>query len=296
MTHLMMNENRSFYDLLEITPDASQQEIRTAYLRVKSAYKKDSVALYTLISESETEDLLRKIEEAYQMLSNPERRKEYDRNHGVLKLDDSPFPRAESGSGSAHANVISIDRVPPMEDLGGDSDILMAPSTDFSQVGARSASSTVGSSLFEPSENPSPFIPSAQPERPGSLPASMVHKPSGASASPPGFLKHPQDPWADQAIAQEIHDEMEWRGAFLRKVREARGVPIEELSDFTKISKTYLLAIEDENYARLPATVYLRGFVTQLAKYLKLPPDKVSAAYLARFAQALLDREKSKSR
>src|SRR3989338_2974446 len=85
-------EEKNYYDLLEVSASASPQEIRMAYIRAKTAYRKDSVALYSLISEEETEDMLRKIEEAFQTLSNSERRREYDRKHGVLSAENVEGP------------------------------------------------------------------------------------------------------------------------------------------------------------------------------------------------------------
>ena len=82
----------------------------------------------------------------------------------------------------------------------------------------------------------------------------------------------------------------------LRKVREARNVPVEEMSEFTKISKAYLIAIEEENYAKLPAAVYLRGFIIQISKYLRLPHEKVATAYMDRVTLARTEKEKAKAR
>ena len=93
-------------------------------------------------------------------------------------------------------------------------------------------------------------------------------------------------------MIQEIAQEIEWRGMFIRKFREAKNVSIEELCDFTKITKTYIYAIEEENFDKLPAAVYLRGFVVQMSKFLKLPSEKVATAYMARHAQWRLEREK----
>lgn len=93
-------------------------------------------------------------------------------------------------------------------------------------------------------------------------------------------------------MVQEIAQEVEWRGTFLRRVREARNVSIEELCDYTKITRTYIYAIEDENFDKLPAAVYLRGFVVQMTRFLKLPSEKVASAYMTRHAQWRLEKEK----
>src|SRR5205807_896961 len=104
---------------------------------------------------------------------------------------------------------------------------------------------------------------------------------------PPRELRPvPSPPSVDPNLAKDIAKETEWRGSFLRKIREAQRVSLEEMSGATKITKNYLLAIEEENFSRLPATVYIRGFVIQIAKVLKLPHDKVASAYLSRVLQA----------
>ncbi len=54
------------------------------------------------------------------------------------------------------------------------------------------------------------------------------------------------------------------------------------------------MAIEEENFPKLPAAVYLRGFLTQVSKYLKLPHSAVVQAYIARFNAAVAEREKQK--
>jgi cytoskeletal protein RodZ len=54
------------------------------------------------------------------------------------------------------------------------------------------------------------------------------------------------------------------------------------MSEMTKVSKTYIKNIEDEDTTRLPAIVYVRGFVYQYAKCLKLNPDLVATSYTYR--------------
>lgn len=86
-------------------------------------------------------------------------------------------------------------------------------------------------------------------------------------------------------LAREIGPDTEFTGELLRKVRESQGIEIAEISSRTKISKVHLLALEDETYERLPATVYVRGFVSELAKYLRLDPAQVQRTYLRRMRE-----------
>lgn len=72
-------------------------------------------------------------------------------------------------------------------------------------------------------------------------------------------------------------------GELLRRVREARGIDLQELADRTKISVSYLRSIEEEHFPNAPAPVYVRGFVKAVAQYLGLEPDRVAGSYMVRF-------------
>jgi len=86
-------------------------------------------------------------------------------------------------------------------------------------------------------------------------------------------------------LEREINAESEFTGVLLRKVRESKGVEVEEIAKHTKISSAHLRAIEAEDFANLPALVYTRGFVQQLAKYLGLDTAQVTRTYLRRLRQ-----------
>ncbi|MCL4542107.1 MAG: DUF4115 domain-containing protein [Chloroflexi bacterium] len=62
-------------------------------------------------------------------------------------------------------------------------------------------------------------------------------------------------------------------GQQLREAREARGISLEELSRETRIRLAYLEALERDEYERLPAIVYARGFLRTCASYLGLEPE-----------------------
>ncbi len=255
----MLGQKLSHYDILEVAPDAGPQEILESYLRLKAAYDKNSVALYSLVSKEDTEDTLRQIEEAYHTLSHPERRREYDRNYSLGKEEH----RWEKPFSLKGKKVISIDRVPPMDTKTPSEDILVAPSTDFDSDAPAQKESPKESATATVRRSTPPPMPG--PDRTQSVTGPALRGEVAAQ------------------IDVELENEHEWRGALLRSIRERRGISIEEMADHTRISKTYLKAIEDEDFTKLPAAVFLRGFVVQVAKKLKIPHDKVAAAYLNRF-------------
>ncbi|MFP5520214.1 MAG: helix-turn-helix domain-containing protein [Bdellovibrionia bacterium] len=82
---------------------------------------------------------------------------------------------------------------------------------------------------------------------------------------------------------QEIQNQTQWDGDFLKKVREYKNVTIEKLSEITKISSYYLRAVEDMNAQGLPAIVFVRGYVIQMARALNLDDKLVADSYMQSF-------------
>jgi len=76
-------EGQSYYELLEITPQAGPSEIYVAYQRARATYSPSSPALYSMFTPQEAQELLVLIEEAYQTLSHQARRSEYDKKMGL---------------------------------------------------------------------------------------------------------------------------------------------------------------------------------------------------------------------
>ncbi len=91
-------------------------------------------------------------------------------------------------------------------------------------------------------------------------------------------------------LAREIGPDTEFSGAVLRKVREAQGVDIAEISERTKIGRLHLSAIEDEAWGALPAEVYVRGFLVEIAKFLRLDPAQVQRTYMRRMRELAAER------
>jgi cytoskeleton protein RodZ len=68
-------------------------------------------------------------------------------------------------------------------------------------------------------------------------------------------------------------------GEQLRLAREARGIPLREISDQTRISMHYLEAIEMNDYKRLPGGIFNRSFVKAYARYVGYDEKEAVEAY-----------------
>ncbi len=93
--------------------------------------------------------------------------------------------------------------------------------------------------------------------------------------------------------APSITPDTEFSGALLRAVRESQGTSLNQIGERTKIGINYLRCIEEDRFEKLPAAVYVRGFVTEFAKCLKLDPEQVSQSYLRRYKARMEDTGES---
>ena len=75
-----------YYKILNINVDATQDSIQEAYSEAREVFHENSLASYGLLKQEEIRKALEEIELAYNILSNPEKRKEYDKEHKVKKI------------------------------------------------------------------------------------------------------------------------------------------------------------------------------------------------------------------
>jgi DnaJ-class molecular chaperone len=71
-------EELNFYEILEISMDASPFKIKRAYKKALEVYDKESLLTYALFSDQERVDIIRRLEDAYNTLSDKSKRAAYD--------------------------------------------------------------------------------------------------------------------------------------------------------------------------------------------------------------------------
>src|SRR3712207_1159463 len=97
----MMTVNRyNYYEILELSSNAAQHEVTTAYERARATYSGDNPAIYTIFSENEARELLTLIEEAYAVLGNKTLRSIYDQRllSGKGQMSDLTYDSILSAS------------------------------------------------------------------------------------------------------------------------------------------------------------------------------------------------------
>jgi len=72
---------------------------------------------------------------------------------------------------------------------------------------------------------------------------------------------------------------MESVGRKLREAREKHNYNLEQIARDTHISKQFLEALEEENFAVMPGDTYVLGFLRNYAEYLGLNPEEMIGLY-----------------
>jgi len=216
-------EDLNFYELLEISPQATSQEIHKAYERIRRVYDPNSIALYSLFTSEETAAIHQRIEEAYRTLVYEDNRKKYD----AMLRSRNELPETPS---------------PP------------SPAPRFQPRPIEASSPAYQENQYSVSSSHAMPLAAPRPDQEGVSPVSPF-------------------------IA-------EFTGPVIKLLREQTGLSVRNIAEMTKVSVRYLELIEEENFKKLPARAYIRGFLMLYAKALGYDPDRMSSDYLKRYDAA----------
>ncbi len=215
-------EDLNYYELLEVSPTATAQEIHKAYERVRRVYEPNSIALYSLFSPEETAVIHQRIEDAYRTLVYEDNRRQYD---ALLRSRGEGLP----------------DLPPPAQ-----------PPLRYQAPSAQPALPLQSGNRYTPAAENLPPLPA------------QVQQPAEPATPPQPFTG-------------------EFTGPALKLLREQAGMSLRNIADITKVNARYLELIEEEQFAKLPARAYVRGFLSLYAKALGQEPDRMIGDYLKRY-------------
>jgi curved DNA-binding protein CbpA len=86
---------QNYYEILEVGPRATEEEIRIAYDTLKTIYSPSTPGMTLLFTPEEVKKIHDKIEEAYRVLRDPRSQREYDlmiRGEGEMTAVPAPHP------------------------------------------------------------------------------------------------------------------------------------------------------------------------------------------------------------
>ena len=168
---------QNLYDLFEVDPHVSDEELRRAYKRMWACFHPDHCSSYGLYSRAQLEALLDQFQKGFELLMDPEKRKDYDTR------------------------------------------------------------------IF-----------------PNGVPQKKVHQESSSRLAPT------LQPIINEVDALKIWPTLTQNslGAKLGGLREQFNVSLSTIHERSKISISMLEYIEQDNFEKLPALIYLKGFLKEL--------------------------------
>ena len=113
-----MQGTKELYKLLELSREASQDDIRKAHRKLARKYHPDANP-----EDPRAEERFKQIQQAYEVLSNPEKRRKYDKELHTSSRGNSGGSRARAGertggAGTTHTVDLS-DLLGKLNDLSG---------------------------------------------------------------------------------------------------------------------------------------------------------------------------------
>lgn len=283
-------EQQTYYELLEVLPSATSDEIRGAYERLVKQYAHGSPGPEGPAGTGAAEGLRARLLEAMEILTDGDLRLEYDKSLGLTNqvaveapIEQLALNEVLSAADAVHSThpryaVSYIPHAPPEEPEASPAPKpTRTPETAIVQP-LDPAGVLAAPSSEEGSKPPAPRRQSA-PEL-ATESALGIAEAALAQVTAKVREARPASPEQIKPKAVEVPHDAEVNGELLRRVRESRGLSLSQLAERTRIAVRHLENVEADRYDQLPATVYLRGILMNLARELRLDPLRVSKSYL----------------
>ncbi len=248
----------NFYELLEVDQRASAAEVHAAYRRQLDLVSGNSLATYGMFVGEDVIAIRTKLEEAFQVLSNPEKRRAYDLKTFQRSFVSPDARQPENGRDDPVDEAVERADAADIERLASESAAIVPPpaETIATQTTARNTDVVDHTSDRVIEKTPDPARAAEQPESPA------------APLSEPG-------PDLPPVVLERVD------GPSLQAAREDRGLTREAISAKTKIAEYYLQYIEEERFGSLPPGIYLRSYLKQYAEAIGADSEQVITGYLA---------------
>jgi len=120
---------KDYYEVLGVSPDSDASEIKKAYRKLARTYHPD-----TRPDDPQAEERFKQISEAYRVLSDPEKRKQYDQMRTMGAQGFAGQPRGGGTGGQAGWQSIDLE---DLEGFGGFSDLFASIFGQRGRPGAR---------------------------------------------------------------------------------------------------------------------------------------------------------------
>jgi hypothetical protein len=313
---------QGFYEILGVDPGATGDAVHAAFQdqlaglvrRLRAARKQG--ADVTILEGQE-----RALKEAMAVLTDPVRRQRYD---AYRRANRAGMPSSAEGMWGLAKDALvdplaiaSLDVLRQTTELNIGNPFTVAPQprkwaqrpeapppppTAPVAPAASAAPPPPSAPVVAPAVAPPRPAPAAPQAAPAPDPAIEIteqveHRPEPRIAAPrvapPQAAAAPEESAADAPVPtlppmDDVHTiagTYGMDGRFLRAVREMRKRTIEDVAEETRISLRYLHALESNDFDSLPAETFVRGYVKELTRALKIQEVDAVEGYLELYRQ-----------
>lgn len=304
---------QGFYEQIGVRTDAELDEIKAAYGRaVAHIMRRREAAVAQGGDPSSLDSARAQLDDAWDVLSDPVRRRKYDALLALAESGSSPQSKVEDWPQVAGAIIhpsilaaaqlvsalteLKLGDLPTPPKPGGRQPVVNIESAEERTRGqaafggrrqGRTSPGTMPNVVGLPTAG---GRPTASPRTsPGQVlgfspntqgPRSTAAGTHGGAMTDAGAAAPPKS-----SAVVDLLQQHGYSGAYLKAVRERRGVSLSKLSEVTRISVRFLEAVEVEDFAALPsAAAFVRGYVREMARQLDLDVERVVNGYMRRFA------------
>lgn len=283
----------SWYDILDVDPNATQEVLDRAYEKALAALEGGTEPSYIgSMTPEDRKKALEEVEVAFLTLSDSEKRADFDAERKMQETAESKVDPSPKTKSVKKKTTRKKSKAKAMTEKKRVSKKIRRKKTETTKKKAsKKKKKTTAYKILEPVFEEITITPTNTPSASSSLSEDQVEEGRADNVSIP-----PPDGDAPASVGAELGNDSNVRdsseslfeitqdtdvtGVLIQSIREARGLSIHEVADTTRIQKGYIRAIEEMRIEELPPRVYLRGYLTQIARMLGVNRDNLAKGYL----------------
>ncbi|MCP4806616.1 MAG: helix-turn-helix domain-containing protein [Proteobacteria bacterium] len=270
----------SFYDRLGVPNGASEEAVREGYQRslarlVKKLRDTRSRGGDTQVLEAERDA----VREAFDVLTDTTRRRRYDL---LLQTEAQGLPQApedlwdtvqEGLVDPTAAAAVEVVRELTELDVGGS-----FTDAAYEKTAPAAPPQPPAVSMLSPAERDERARAASEP----------VPEPPNLTAFelPPPRISQPVEFEVAEPAMPDVARHVGHDGRYIASVRASKGMTVDDLSSSTRIAARYIEAIENNDFERLPAAVFVRGYLREIAQVLDVDEAALVEGYMALYTHA----------
>ena len=273
--------SQDFYDLLNVTPNASTEDIRNAFrIRTAKLVKRLKSARQNNADTTVLYDTFKRLKAARNVLIDPLRRESYDTFRECI---EKGIPNdIEHFWNIMHASMTEPKLLAALKVLQQFTQLPIEQLQLISQTERLTPedATTVPKISIPKKQRSSSLANTTSSNKPREVRNPRQKQNSKAQIRTTPLPSKPLRGAFSNAQLEELASRIGYGGRFLRTVREHLNISTEDISTKTRIPIQYIHAIENDAFDQLPSTTFVKGYIQSISKLLRIEHMPVVLEYM----------------